>query len=68
MTVMVDPMKTMVPHSGKFATAAGHAFKKGDWPHLALGDDEIKRVFAAFLKEMNTRIDHESERLATVPA
>jgi cellulose biosynthesis protein BcsQ len=64
----VHLFKAMVPHSGKVATAAGHVFKQDEWPRLALGDGEISRVFAALLKEMNTRIDHESERLATVPA
>jgi hypothetical protein len=59
---------TMVPHSGYFAQSAGRVFAQDEGPCLALGDTEIKRVFAALLKEIKTRIDHESKRLATVSA
>jgi chromosome partitioning protein len=60
--------KTMVPDSGQIAQAAGHVIGTTEGPRLALGDHGIKRVFTALLKEIETRIDHESKRLAAVPA
>jgi cellulose biosynthesis protein BcsQ len=59
---------TMIPDNGRIAEAAGLVFGERDGPCLALGDTEIKGVFAALLREFETRIAHESKRLATVPA
>lgn len=64
----VHMFRTMVPDSGRIAEAAGRVFGQGEGPCLALGDTEINRVFAALLKEIKTRIDHESKHVATVSA
>jgi cellulose biosynthesis protein BcsQ len=63
----VHQFEAMVLHSSQIARAAGHMFGQFDRPCLALGDDEVNRVFTVLLDEIETRIDHESQLLATVP-
>jgi hypothetical protein len=62
----------MVPFSNAIARAAGAIVSKegkgATGPCLALDNTEVKEVFTALLQEIKTRIDHESKRLATVPA
>jgi chromosome partitioning protein len=55
-----------IPHSQRFADAAGSAIEQSKGPALAIRDGEIKRIFAALLQEIEGRIDHASQRYATV--
>ena len=58
--------ETMIPHSQRFADAAGSTFGQDGGPGLALWDNKLQQVFTDLLQEMEARIDHESKRLATV--
>jgi cellulose biosynthesis protein BcsQ len=64
----VHQFRTLIPHSGRIAQAAGPVFGQSEAPSLAIADDEIRGVFSALLKEIKTRIDHESKQLAAVSA
>jgi cellulose biosynthesis protein BcsQ len=64
----VHLFRTMVPRSGRIPEAAGPLFGPGERPCLALDDTDIHEVFTALLKEIKTRIDHESKHPTAVSA
>ena len=56
----VHLFETKVPDSGRIAEAAGRVLGQGEWPCLALDDDRMRGVFEELVKEIKTRIAHES--------
>jgi cellulose biosynthesis protein BcsQ len=67
----VHLFKNLIPHSGAFAEAAGpiSSMGKAKWPRLAIEeDDSIYQVFRKLLSELESRVEHESQNAATVPA
>lgn len=59
--------ETAIREMQAFPVAAGDATATDGPRRLAIEDDVVAALFSQLLQELDTRIEHESQRLATVP-